>query len=247
MASQESIIASQEPKTTSQEPKMISQEPKTTSQEPKMISQESKLASQEPTVTSQEPTVTSQEPKMISQGSKSASQEPNTSSQEPVTTTSSNPSSKYSNRVVLKTILEPSDRWKEFVDERVVVGGWVKTSKEVNKEPAVPEPQQQATEAPNVSPGHKDVRCVEIFQSRIPIFRSIAKIFGGGGSSHPVREKPEPAIPEPPRPSVAYLLVSDGSSVASLQVYMLISPFPLDSESEALEFRGFHFPSLDMP
>jgi asparaginyl-tRNA synthetase len=136
--------------------------------------------------------------------------------------------------VVLKTILEPSDRWKEFVDERVVVGGWVKTSKEVNKEPAVPEPQQQATEAPNVSPGHKDVRCVEIFQSRIPIFRSIAKIFGGGGSSHPVREKPEPAIPEPPRPSVAYLLVSDGSSVASLQVYMLISPFPLDSESEAL-------------
>ena len=223
----------------SQESMTASQEPETTSQEPKMISQESKGASQEPTVTSPEP-------KMISQGSKSASQEPNTSSQEPntssqepVTTTSSNPSSKYSNRVVLKTILEPSDKWREFVDERVVVGGWVKSSKEMK--PAVPEPQQQTTEAPNVSPGHKDVRCVEIFQSRIPIFRSIAKIFGGGGSSHPVREKPEPAIPEPPRSSVAYLLVSDGSSVASLRVYMLLSLFPLDSESEALEgFISLH-------
>ncbi|KAJ7008897.1 hypothetical protein NC653_007530 [Populus alba x Populus x berolinensis] len=225
MASQDSMTASQEPETTSQEPKMISQEPETTSQEPKMIPQESKVASQEPTVTSPEP-------KMISQGSKSASQEPNTSSQEPntssqepVTTTSSNPSSKYSNRVVLKTILEPSDKWREFLDERVVVGGWVKTSKELNQ-PAVPEPQQQTTEAPNVSPGHKDVRCVEIFQSRIPIFRSIAKIFGGGGSSHPVREKPEP-IPEPPQSSVAYLLVSDGSSVASLQVVVDSSVAPL--------------------
>ncbi|XP_034916039.1 asparagine--tRNA ligase, cytoplasmic 2 [Populus alba] len=226
MASQDSMTASQEPETTSQEPKMISQEPETTSQEPEMIPQESKVASQEPTVTSPEP-------KMISQGSKSASQEPNTSSQEPntssqepVTTTSSNPSSKYSNRVVLKTILEPSDKWREFLDERVVVGGWVKTSKELNQ-PAVPEPQQQTTEAPNVSPGHKDVRCVEIFQSRIPIFRSIAKIFGGGGSSHPVREKPEPAIPEPPQSSVAYLLVSDGSSVASLQVVVDSSVAPL--------------------
>ncbi|KAJ6403709.1 hypothetical protein OIU84_012002 [Salix udensis] len=202
MASQESIIAPPEPKITSQEPK----------------------------TTSQESNLTYQEPKMISQVSKSASQEPNTPSQEPETTAPSNLRSKYSDRVVLKTILEPSDGRGRLAGDRVVVGGWVKSSKQGNKEAAVPEPQKQTTEASNVSPRHKDVSCVEIFQSRIPIFRSIAKIFGGGGSSHPVREKLVPAIPGPPPgppPSVAYLRVSDGSCVASLKVVVDASIAPL--------------------
>ncbi|KAJ6711004.1 ASPARTYL/LYSYL-TRNA SYNTHETASE [Salix koriyanagi] len=213
MASQEPIIAPQEPRITSQEPKTMSEEPKTASQESKLASEEFNL--------------TSQEPKMISQVSKSASQEPNTPSQEPETTASSNLPSKYSDRVVMKTILEPSDGRGRLAGDRVVVGGWVKSSKQGNKEAAVPEPQKQTTEASNVSPRHKDVSCVEIFQTRIPIFRSIAKIFGGGGSSHPVREKLEPAIPGPPPPSVAYLLVSDGSCVASLKVVVDASIAPL--------------------
>ncbi|KAJ6333997.1 hypothetical protein OIU78_010994 [Salix suchowensis] len=213
MASQEPIIAPQEPKITSQEPKTMSEEPKTASQESKLVSEESNL--------------TSQEPKMISQVSKSASQEPNTPPQEPETTAPSNLPSKYSDRVVMKTILEPSDGRGRLAGDRVVVGGWVKSSKQGNKEAAVPEPQKQTTEASNVSPRHKDVSCVEIFQTKIPIFRSIAKIFGGGGSSHPVREKLEPAIPGPPPPSVAYLLVSDGSCVASLKVVVDASIAPL--------------------
>ncbi|KAG5252247.1 asparaginyl-tRNA synthetase family protein [Salix suchowensis] len=112
----------------------------------------------------------------------------------------------------MKTILEPSDGRGRLAGDRVVVGGWVKSSKQGNKEAAVPEPQKQTTEASNVSQGTK---------------MSIAKIFGGGGSSHPVREKLEPAIPGPPPPSVAYLLVSDGSCVASLKVVVDASIAPL--------------------
>lgn len=124
------------------------------------------------------------------------------------------PLSKYSKRVILKTVLEGGIG---FVGQRIVIGGWVKSSNEVRKEP-LPPPAPVAGGAPQVA---KDVSCVEILQTRIPFFRSIMKALGG---NHPVREKLESAIENlPPPPSAAFLQVSDGSCVASLQVYSIWS------------------------
>ncbi|KAA8550553.1 hypothetical protein F0562_002237 [Nyssa sinensis] len=119
--------------------------------------------------------------------------------------------SKYSKRVILKTVLGRSDGGLGLLGERVVIGGWVKSSKEVRKEPVPP------TEVDAGSASPKDVSCVEVLQSRVPFLRSIMKVFGGGGH-YPVREKLGPVIPKPPPPSIAILQLSDGSSIASLQV-----------------------------
>ncbi|KAK3004663.1 hypothetical protein RJ639_018280 [Escallonia herrerae] len=80
--------------------------------------------------------------------------------------------SRYSKRVVLKTILGRSDCGLGLVGERVVVLGWVKSAKEVRKEP-VPNPDA----ARDVGPP-KDVSCLEVLQSRIPFFRTILKALG---------------------------------------------------------------------
>ncbi|KAI7984254.1 Asparagine--tRNA ligase, cytoplasmic 2 [Camellia lanceoleosa] len=122
--------------------------------------------------------------------------------------------SKYSKRVILKTILGRGDGGVGLVGDRVVIGGWVKTSKEVTKKP-VPPP---------VVEGSKDVTCVEIIPTRLPFFRSIMKVFVG--SHEPVREKLDSVVqklPPPPPPLqqsslFAVLQVSDGSCAASLQV-----------------------------
>ncbi|KAL5562197.1 hypothetical protein UlMin_031944 [Ulmus minor] len=116
---------------------------------------------------------------------------------------------KYSNRVVLNTILESGDGGFGFVGRRVVIGGWVKSSKEIMKETL---PSKVDDRSAAASPG--DVSCTEILQSRIPFIRSIIKILGGGNYS--VREKFESAPKTPP--SVAFLQVSDGSCASSLQV-----------------------------
>ncbi|PKI59168.1 hypothetical protein CRG98_020433 [Punica granatum] len=134
---------------------------------------------------------------------------------------------KYSKRVLLKTLLERGDGGAEFIGERVVIGGWVKSSREEKIEPprAPPTPQDQAGPAEE----QKDVSCVEILQTRIPFFRSIVKVFGG--INYTVRPKLEgPAVPPKLLPSTAYLRVSDGSCVPSLLVVVdssLASPSQL--------------------
>ncbi|KAF7825872.1 asparagine--tRNA ligase, cytoplasmic 2 [Senna tora] len=136
----------------------------------------------------------------------------------------------YSNRVLLKTLMERSDGGLQFVGQRIVIGGWVKSSKEVRK-PSPPPPQ--LADDHRVDGGetkHKDVSCVEMLQSRIPFIRSILEVFGG--SAYPPRKKQEygPPKPTPPLPSTVYLLVTDGSTVASLQVVVdssLASPSKL--------------------
>ncbi|KAG7025439.1 Asparagine--tRNA ligase, cytoplasmic 2 [Cucurbita argyrosperma subsp. argyrosperma] len=108
--------------------------------------------------------------------------------------------SKYSKRVLLKTVLDCSDGGLGFVDQKLVIGGWVKSSKEVFREAAVP--------GDALPPRAKDVSCIEILQSRIPIVRSLLRMLLET-SVHK---------PPPPLPSTTFLVVNDGSCVASLQV-----------------------------
>ncbi|KAL5862038.1 hypothetical protein ACOSQ4_003334 [Xanthoceras sorbifolium] len=128
--------------------------------------------------------------------------------------------SKYSNRVLLKTILDTNDGGKRLVGKRVVIGGWVKSSKEVKSEPLTPPTDDHGAVVAS-GPKNKDVSCVEILQSKFPFFRTIIKVLAGsagGANNHPLREKLESMIPKPPLPSTVFLQVSDGSCVASLQV-----------------------------
>ncbi|PSR86313.1 Asparagine--tRNA ligase [Actinidia chinensis var. chinensis] len=131
------------------------------------------------------------------------------------------PLSKYSKRVILKTIFDRSN--EELVGERVVVGGWVKSSIEVRKDP-LPQPPPPPVAAARAGP--KDVSCVEILQTRIPFFRSIMKVLGG--AHNPICKELESVIQKlPPPPSIAILQVSDGSCVSSLQVLVdssIVSP-----------------------
>ncbi|EOX93774.1 hypothetical protein QUC31_004283 [Theobroma cacao] len=137
-------------------------------------------------------------------------------SQEPKITSSPLMPLMYSSRVMLKTILEGSDSEMGLIGKTMVIGGWVKSSKEVKKEPVASPPA--AADAFPASPGPKDVSCVEIIQSRIPFFRTIIRVLGGSASSPAVREKLQSLIPKPPPSSILFLQINDGSCVSSLQV-----------------------------
>ncbi|CAB4291148.1 unnamed protein product [Prunus armeniaca] len=130
---------------------------------------------------------------------------------------------KYSNRVLLKTILERRDGDLELAGERVVVGGWVKSSKEVRKEPV---PLIVGDHGPDEPEPRSDVSCVEILQSRIPFLRAIVKVLAGSVGHYPLREKLEAGVHKPPPPSTVFLKVSDGSCVATLQVVVESSLTP---------------------
>ncbi|KAE9600820.1 putative asparagine--tRNA ligase [Lupinus albus] len=120
------------------------------------------------------------------------------------------------NRVLIKTLLHHEhDGAASFVGQRVLVGGWVKSSKEVKK-PSIPLVMDNGFDH---EIKNKDVSCVEILQSRIPLVRSIFHVLGG--KSYVPRKKLEhshPLKPMIPQPSTVYLLLTDGSCVSSLQV-----------------------------
>ncbi|KAK8674345.1 hypothetical protein V6N13_112637 [Hibiscus sabdariffa] len=137
-------------------------------------------------------------------------------SQEPKATGSTLTPSMYSNRVMLKTILESSDGEIGLLGKTVVVGGWVKSSKLVKNEP-VPLPPEAADASP-ASPERKGLTCLEILESRIPCFRTIIRILCGHASSPSVREKLESLIPKPSPSSTLFLLINDGSCISTLQV-----------------------------
>ncbi|XVE78163.1 hypothetical protein DITRI_Ditri13aG0122000 [Diplodiscus trichospermus] len=147
--------------------------------------------------------------------------------QEPKVTSSTLTPLVYSNRVMLKTILESRDGEMGLVGKTVVVGGWVKSSKEVKKEPA-PSPPAAADPVP-ASPGPKESCCVEMLQSRIPFFRTIIRVLGGSASSPAVRQKLESLIPKPPPPSTFFLQINDGSCVSNLQVVIDSARVPVSA------------------
>ncbi|KAK4847182.1 hypothetical protein QYF36_026689 [Acer negundo] len=152
-------------------------------------------------------------------------------------TTPTTLTSKYSNRVLIKNIVEPTDGGNILLEERVIIGGWVKSSKEVKKEPLPPPPTDDHGAASG--PKENDVSCVEILQSRIPFFRTIIRVLAGTASG---REKFESIIPKPPPPPpTLFLQVSDGSCVATLQVVVestLASPCILQPTGTCIWVEG---------
>ncbi|CAJ1949674.1 unnamed protein product [Sphenostylis stenocarpa] len=126
------------------------------------------------------------------------------------------PSLPYSDRVQLKALLAQPDF---AAGQRVVVGGWVKSAKE-EENPTAPNPSTRTDDAAR-DRRSKDVSCVEILQSRIPLIRNLWDVFGGSG--HAQHKKRESALTVPNQtkafpPKIARLLLTDGSCVQSLQV-----------------------------
>ncbi|KAK1426917.1 hypothetical protein QVD17_15597 [Tagetes erecta] len=117
---------------------------------------------------------------------------------------------KYSKRVVLKRILGRGDGGLGLIDQRVVVGGWVKSSREMRKEHQ-PLMNSEAKEGVD----GRDAKRVEVFQSRIPFLRTVMQAFGGNNTR--TKEKVESIVRKPTH-SVSFLQISDGSSVTSLQI-----------------------------
>ncbi|KAF2284590.1 hypothetical protein GH714_027383 [Hevea brasiliensis] len=157
---------------------------------------------------------------LASQKSNKPSEEPETIPLETEPSTPLIPSSKYSNRVVLRTIIERSDGGVGLVGETMVIGGWVKSSREVRKDPP-PQLQSEDNDGIVVRPGLK--KSLHGYSSKsVPIFSSTSNIFGGSGN-YPARAKLQPApskrvATSKPPPPILNLLVSDGSCVDSLQV-----------------------------
>ena len=96
----------------------------------------------------------------------------------------------------------------------------MKSAKEVEK--TAPPPSIATTDDTAREGGKgKDVSCVEILQSRIPLIRSILDVFGGGGYGQRKKRENVTAPNDkvlPPKASTAYLLLTDGSCAPSLQV-----------------------------
>ncbi|KAL8106547.1 hypothetical protein AgCh_023347 [Apium graveolens] len=130
----------------------------------------------------------------------------------------------YSGRIILKTIFNRNDSGLGLVGQRLVIGGWVKSSKEVRK--------IETSELPSNAGTATDVKCVEVIHSRIPFLRSIIKVFGGHCNN--VHDKLDSFITKPPQPSIMYMRISDGSCVQSLQIVMDSSLAP----SSHLMFTG---------
>ncbi|EPS71621.1 hypothetical protein M569_03137, partial [Genlisea aurea] len=106
----------------------------------------------------------------------------------------------YSKRVLIDTILSSENDAVSFIGQRVVVGGWVKSSREFRKDAP-----------PESGSFKKDLNPVELF------LRSIIKALGGGAEQRG-KEKFDSISTKPQQPSISILQISDGSGVSSLQV-----------------------------
>ena len=130
--------------------------------------------------------------------------------------------SSYSKRVLLKTILDRPDGGLGLTGERVVIGGWVKSSKQKGRDSGAQQspPSCSASEEPSAAIQGEDVTCSEVIEARIsPCLRSLVRIFIGG------RRPSDARAPAKKAPSVAYLLLNDGSSVSSIRVHIANSFF----------------------
>ncbi|WCJ37230.1 Asparagine--tRNA ligase [Euphorbia peplus] len=198
---------------------MTSQQLMSEPQKPKLPSDHLPPKSKTPNEDQQEPKSKTPNQDHQQPKSKTLNQEPKTIPDQEPTPPSLNYN--YSNRVLLKTILQRNDGGLGLVGHKMVIGGWIKSYKEIKRQPL--QSSHPHTLADNdSSPGeNKDVTCIELLQTRVPLFRSIVKIFGGGSGAYTSRTKLDSVVSHPPLPSlpsIINLLVSDGSCVANLQV-----------------------------
>ncbi|KAJ8634380.1 hypothetical protein MRB53_027716 [Persea americana] len=138
--------------------------------------------------------------------------------------------SSYSKRVLLKTILDRPDGGLGLTGERVVIGGWVKSSKQKGRDSGAQQspPSCSASEEPSAAIQGEDVTCSEVIEARIsPCLRSLVRIFIGG------RRPSDARAPAKKAPSVAYLLLNDGSSVSSIRVVVKSSVAPISQVTSA--------------
>ncbi|KAL8170240.1 hypothetical protein V2J09_022044 [Rumex salicifolius] len=127
--------------------------------------------------------------------------------------------SKYTKRVVLRTVLGRNDAGLGLVGQKIVVGGWVKSAKEIGRGPIPPPlPAPAPAELARAPVRKAGLTCSEILQIPLPFVRSLLKVFGVS-RAHAGRGKNEDtAVARPPIPTTVIVEVSDGSSVPSLQV-----------------------------
>lgn len=142
--------------------------------------------------------------------------------------------SKYSKRVELKTLLEGG---ASLFGKRVVVGGWVKSSRAVKKDSLSPPPPPEVFVPPPSSGGSQasptpSVSCTEIINSKMNIFRKLFDVLSGGGKTYHIFDKHDLAgghkATSPPE-YIIHSQISDGSSVSTLQVIEDVRFFFLQS------------------
>ncbi|RWR87176.1 asparagine--tRNA ligase, cytoplasmic 1 isoform X3 [Cinnamomum micranthum f. kanehirae] len=139
--------------------------------------------------------------------------------------------SSYTRRVLLKTILDRPDRGLGLTGKQVVIGGWVKTSKEEQRNSGAPPspPSSPAEEAPAASKEQEEhvTHCKVILARISPLLHSFIRMFTNCSRPPPRREPLDTAVPAEKVPSVAYL-VNDGSCVSSIQVVVKSSVAPIN-------------------
>jgi asparaginyl-tRNA synthetase len=115
------------------------------------------------------------------------------------------------NRSLIKSIVGPSDGGLQFVGNRALVGGWVKSFHLKPK-------KDVAVDSGGADVAQRDLKCVEALFMRFPLFRCIVKVLSP--AVHPVEEKLE-TVTEKKMEGTAYIRINDGSCVNNLQVSCL--------------------------
>ncbi|KAL8138940.1 hypothetical protein V2J09_004941 [Rumex salicifolius] len=134
--------------------------------------------------------------------------------------------SKYTKRVVLKTVLARPDGGLGLIGQKVVVGGWVKSAKEIRKDPLYSlGPSVAPLDLAKAPSGKTGVNCTEILHIPMPFVRSLLKAFGINHEDDKDKHQ-GPNLNKLSLPSTVFLQISDGSCVPSLQIVVESSLAP---------------------
>ncbi|XP_074563208.1 asparagine--tRNA ligase, cytoplasmic 2-like [Curcuma longa] len=119
---------------------------------------------------------------------------------------------KYSQRVVLRSILNRHDRGEGLSGHRVVAGGWIKSRKDRPAEGH----DRSAAVAAAVPPQPEDASCFEALLQHLPMLRPLARILLGRLDADADATEAKPNV----GPVTALLRINDGSSSSNLQVVL---------------------------
>ncbi|KAJ4731877.1 Asparagine--tRNA ligase [Rhynchospora pubera] len=121
-------------------------------------------------------------------------------------------------RSQIKSIVGSENGGAQFVGQRVLVGGWVKSFHVKPK-------KEVAVDSGGTDVAPRDLKCAEALFLKIPLLRCIVKILNLGGN--PVGEKLE-AVMQKKMEGIAYLRINDGSCVNHLQIVLDSDLYPLE-------------------